>query len=169
MRIPNAQTRAQTRGGFSLIELVIVVVIIGIIGAIAIPRLSRGADGANSAKLKQDLEVLNKALDLYAAEHAGQYPSLANIADQLTQYTDIDGNVSSTPTTTHIYGPYLRSIPPTSAGKHPGSTTIALIDGDGVGWLYRPGQARIYLNRGTVVDDTKEDSALGKLLDRMGL
>ncbi|MBX2852739.1 MAG: prepilin-type N-terminal cleavage/methylation domain-containing protein [Phycisphaeraceae bacterium] len=155
--------------GFSLIELIIVVVIIGIIGAIAIPRLSRGADGANSSKLKQDLEVLNKALDLYAAEHDGAYPTIAEVAQQLTQYTDADGNVSATPTATHIYGPYLRAIPPTSGGKYPGSSTIALSDGTDVGWIYRPARARIYLNRGTVVDDTEEDTALGRLQDKVGL
>ena len=169
MRQSNAQRVARESHGFSLIELVIVVVIIGIIGAIAIPRLSRGADGANSAKLKQDLAVLNKALDLYAAEHGGTYPTAVKIEQQLTQYTDIDGRVSATPTATHLYGPYLRSIPPASGGKYPGATDIAVVDQQGVGWIYRPGQARIFLNRGTVVDDTEEDTALGRLLDGLGL
>lgn len=163
------QRRSNPRRGFSLIELVIVVVIVGVIAAIAIPRLSRGADGANSAKLKQDLEVLNKALDLYAAEHAGAYPTIVKIENQLTRYTDIDGNVSTTKTATHIYGPYLREIPPTSGGKYPGATKIAYTDGTDVGWLYRPVQGRIYLNRGEVVDDTEEDTALGRLLDGLGL
>ena len=146
-----------------------VVIVVAVITAIAIPRLSRGAEGANSAKLKQDLAVLNKALDVYAAEHNGLYPTVADVQAQLTQHTDIDGNVSATPTATHVYGPYLRAMPPTPGGKYPGSTTIAFADGPGVGWLYKPGRARIYLNRGTVVDDDKEDKALGRLLDRLGL
>ena len=163
------QPADRRRHGFSLIELIIVVAIIAVIGAIAIPRLSRGAEGANEAKLKQDLEVLNKALDLYAAEHAGQYPTLLKVEQQLTRYTDIDGGVSAVPTATHLYGPYLREIPPTSGGKYPGATDIAGLDGPDVGWIYRPGRGRIYLNRGTVVDDTREDSALGRLLDGLGL
>src|SRR5688572_30235377 len=76
------------RGGFSLIELVIVVVIIGIIAAIAIPRLSRGSAGAADSALSGNLAVLRNAVDLYATEHGGTFPKLAQFSNQLTQYTD---------------------------------------------------------------------------------
>src|SRR5436853_2961122 len=96
--------------GFSLIELVIVVVIIAIIGAIAIPRMSRGAAGAADSALIGDLKVLRSAIDLYANEHGGTFPSNGNIANQLTQYTDDSGANQSTKDSTHIYGPYLRVV-----------------------------------------------------------
>lgn len=147
--------------GFSLLELVIVVVILGIIGAIAIPRLSRGSEGADDAKLKQDLAVLNKAVDLYAAEHNGEYPTAADGPAQLTQYTDIDGNVSATKTAPYIYGPYLREAPPAPSGPRKGERGMGLADAPGIGWIYNPAHGRIYLNRGVVVDTTKEDEALG--------
>jgi prepilin-type N-terminal cleavage/methylation domain-containing protein len=112
--------------GFSLLELVIVVVIIGIIAAIAIPRMSRGTAGAADSALAGDLAVLRNAIDLFAAEHGGKFPTLANIDDQLTQYTD-DSHTSApvdTKDQTHIYGPYLREVPPLPVGANKGKTTF---------------------------------------------
>jgi prepilin-type N-terminal cleavage/methylation domain-containing protein len=123
------------RRGFSLIELVIVVVIIGIIAAIAIPRMSRGAAGAADSSLEANLKVLRGAIDLYETEH-GKLPTAADIVGQLTQFTDEAGNVSATKTTTAIFGPYLRAIPPLPVGARKGSTGIAAADGAGVGWIY---------------------------------
>ena len=135
-----------TRRGFSLVELVIVVVIIGIIGAIAIPRLSRGSEGATEAAITQNTAVINRALEHYAAEHRGSYPTPALVQQQLTQYTDAAGNVSATRTSTHIYGPYIRSIPPAPAGEAPGSTKISVVDAADVGWLYHATEGRVELN-----------------------
>ena len=109
------------RRGFSLIELVIVIVIIGIIAAIAIPRMSRGAAGAAESALTGDLAVFRSAIDLYAAEHTGAFPG-ATVVTQLTQYTDKTGGVSATKTATHIYGPYLRKVPPMPVGTKKGET-----------------------------------------------
>src|SRR5919112_1210242 len=70
----NSKTSPRRRG-FSLIELVIVVVIIGIIAAIAIPRMSRGTAGAADSALSGNLNVLRNAIELYATEHGGKFPS----------------------------------------------------------------------------------------------
>jgi general secretion pathway protein G len=142
------------RRGFSLIELVIVVVIIAIIGAIAIPRMSRGSAGAADAALAGNLSVLRGAIDLYATEHTGSYPALATFEDQLTQYTDDTGGTSATKTATHIYGPYLRKIPPLPTGAHKGDTGIAapaavppVAEVAGAnGWLYDVGTGQIWAN-----------------------
>src|SRR5436853_6693544 len=91
------------RQGFSLIELVIVVVIIGIIAAIAIPRLSRGSQGAADSALSGNLAVLRAAIDLYATEHGGTYPTVASFDAQLTTYTDVSGGTSASKDATHIY------------------------------------------------------------------
>ena len=118
---------AKCRGfGFSLIELVIVVVIIAIIGAIAIPKMSRGAAGANDAALAQDLSVLRTALDLYATENGGTYPTGANMPNALLQYSDGSGGLSATKTGAYIFGPYLRAVPPMPVGtSNKGSSTFA--------------------------------------------
>jgi len=125
-----------TRRGFSMLELVVVVVIIGIIAAVAIPRLSRGSAGAADSALSSDLAVLRNGIDLYSAEHNGTFPAAATAANQLTQYTDEVGAISATRDATHIYGPYVRKMPPLPVGLRKGKTGIAAADANDVGWIY---------------------------------
>src|SRR5688572_16166507 len=110
----NIQNRA--RRGFSLIELVIVVVIIGILAAIAIPRLSRGAAGASDSAVSGNLTVLRNAVELYATEHGGSFPSVAQFEAQLTTFSDQAGTTSATKTLTAFYGPYVRKLPTLPVG-----------------------------------------------------
>ncbi|MHC4696610.1 MAG: prepilin-type N-terminal cleavage/methylation domain-containing protein [Planctomycetota bacterium] len=105
--------KSRTRA-FSLVELVIVVVIIGVIAAIAVPRISRGAKGAGDAALRASLAGIRNAIDMYAAEHLGNYPGLfpvtadqAALETQLTTKTDANGGAGGD------FGPYLRSGFPT--------------------------------------------------------
>lgn len=162
-------TRTHRQDGFSLIELVIVVVIIAIIGAIAIPRMSRGAAGASESALSGDLAVLRNAIDLYATEHQGDFPGDDGgtfneqlFVDQLTQFTDLSGNVNSEKDNTHIYGPYLRKIPPLPVGDaNQGSTgivdatTVAAPGDNAGGWYYNMNTGNIRAN--TPVGATAED------------
>lgn len=97
--------------GFSFIELVIVVTIIGVISAIAIPRISRTVEDAPEVAYAADLRLIEDAIERYATEHLGKYPTQALFVHQLTKFTDIDGRVSFTKTSKHIFGPYLRSMP----------------------------------------------------------
>lgn len=141
----NAQSRrrrSRLQSGFTLIELVVVVVIIAIIAAIAIPKMSRGSAGAADAAISQDLSTLRSALELYQTEHGGTYPSntsAATFTNQLTQYTDNNGNAQPTKDTTHIYGPYLKTIPPLPVGTNKGLNTVTLTGPAGTGqfgWYY---------------------------------
>jgi prepilin-type N-terminal cleavage/methylation domain-containing protein len=145
--------RRAFRWGFSLLEVVIVVAIIAILAAIGIPRMSRGAKGASDAALSGDLAVLRNAIDLYATEHGGVWPSAANINTQLAQYTDGTGATNATKTGNYIYGPYLRSVPPLPVGAKKGGTTIAAADGTDVGWLYTESTGVIIANTTTETDD----------------
>ena len=133
--------KLKSRRGFSLIELVIVVVIIGIIAAIAIPKLSRGAAGASDSATAQDLAQMRSAIDLFASEHGGTYPSAtpATFVNQLTTYTDIVGAASATKDATHIYGPYIKSIPALPVGTNKGLKTVTGTGPAGTGafgWYY---------------------------------
>lgn len=147
--------KRKMKNGFSLIELVIVVVIIGIIGAIAIPRMSRGASGASDAALSANLSVLRSAVDLYTTEHGGTSPSVVTIADQLTQYTNDAGGTSATKTATHIYGPYLRSVPTNPVGTFKGQSGIAAASAATVGWIYVAASGSIAANAGALEADAK--------------
>lgn len=143
------------RRGFSLLELVIVIVIIGIVAAIAIPRMSRGSAGAAEAALSGNLAVLRSAIDMYAAEHGGTFPTVADFADQMTQYTDFSGAAQSTRDSTHIYGPYVRKIPALPLGAKKGKTGVAAATGDDVGWIYTVASGDIAAN----CTDSETDSA----------
>jgi len=146
------RTKTRRKRGFSLLELVIVVVIIGIIAAIAIPRMSRGTAGASDSAVAGDLAVLRNAIDLFAAEHGGKFPTLAKIENQLTQYTDgtITADPVTTKDTTHIYGPYLRQVPPLPVGANKGKTTFTgTAPGDSAedaGWYYNETSGEIRAN-----------------------
>ena len=123
--------RRKSRRAFSLLELVIVVVIIGVIAAIAIPRMSRGARGADEGALKGNLAVLRNAIELFAAEHGGTFPSgtAAEVEDQLTLYSDVLGATNATKDTASgkIYGPYLKSVPPLPVGTKRGDATLVVV------------------------------------------
>ncbi len=143
---------------FSLIELVIVVVIIGIIAAIAIPRLSRGAAGAADAALIGDLAVMRSGIDLYETEHVGAQPTLANFVNQMTQFTDANGNTSATKGGLFIYGPYLRQVPPLPVGVLKGQTNIKAPPANGLGafgWVYSSGLMFANTAAGEVDDSGK--------------
>ena len=134
---------------FSLIEIVVVAAILAILAAIALPRLSRGSRGASDAALDTDLAALQEAIDLFATEHDGQFPGADDIAKQLTQYTDRQGQAQATKDASHIYGPYLHAIPPLPVGHRRGNTRIASEDAEDIGWIYTPASGEIQANVGT--------------------
>ena len=125
-----------------MIELVVVVIIIAIIAAIAIPKMSRGSAGAGESALSQDLATVRSAIDVYQTEHGGAFPSNQSadtFVRQLTQYTDSQGNYQSSKDATHIYGPYLRSIPPLPVGTNKGQSSVAMSSSAtsmSAGWYY---------------------------------
>lgn len=148
--------------GFSLVELVIVIVIIGVIAAIAVPRISRGAAGAGASALRADLHVLRNAIDMYAAEHGGDFPTLLSFEAQLTDFTDDSGNVSPTSTkdSTYKYGPYLVSIPALKVGDGKGGTGIAADAATATaddGWVYDEDTGAIKANAGDTAADEDGD------------
>src|SRR4051794_40579549 len=110
-------SRVHRAGGFTLIELAIVVAIIAIIGAIAIPQMSRGAAGTSDSALVQDLQILRKAVEHYASEHQGKYPSVDTFKHQMTKHSDEAGNTSGQTAAPYLYGPYLVEVPQLPVGN----------------------------------------------------
>jgi prepilin-type N-terminal cleavage/methylation domain-containing protein len=152
-------TVTQRKKAFSLVELVIVIVIIGIIAAIAVPRISRGAKGASDSAIRADLTLLRNAIDLYAAEHNGNFPTIAKFTEQVTTYTNVAGDDVATKDATHIFGPYLKAVPGlpvagvgTTGGKV-GDKGVAAADAANIGWLYTAATGNIASNTGTAADE----------------
>jgi general secretion pathway protein G len=154
----NTMTTRKPRQGFSLVELVIVIVIMGVIAAIAVPRISRGAAGAGGSALRADLYILRNAIDLYAAEHNGDYPTVAGFVAQMTQYSDADSNTSASKVAPFLFGPYLVSVPTLKVGtgtaNGKGKTVVGAIVDAANGWVYNETLGTIVANSVDAADDS---------------
>ena len=154
-----SRTAYSRKRAFSLLELVVVVVIIGIIAAIAIPRMSRGTGGAADSALAGDLAVLRNAVDLFAAEHDGKFPTLAKVTAQLTLYTDASNTTDAVAARDkdHPFGPYVRAIPKLPVGANKGKDTFTGTSPpgtDAAGWYYDETTGKIQANCVTTEVDT---------------
>jgi len=145
--------RLTQKEGSGLLEVVIVVVSVALLAAVSIPRMSRGSGSPGDSTTTDGLAALRNAIDQYAAEHGGVFPTVAEINRQLTQYTDISGAVSETRSYPYVYGPYLRSIPVMPVGVRAGNSKIAASDAEDVGWLYSGISGTITVNTATELDD----------------
>ena len=135
------------RRAFTLVEILIVVIILGIMATIIIGVFTNNTREASGNALRDNLRTMRSAIQVYMAQHAS-YPTLAGFEAQMTQYTDASGATSPTKTATHIYGPYLLSIPTLPVGIERGNTGVTGISYTaGFGWGYDPiaGQLRANL------------------------
>ena len=91
---------------FTLIEILIVVIILGILAAIVIPQFSSASNQARESTLKDCLRYLREQIGIYKMQHndvppgypsgnQSATPDAPTFLSQMTQYTDIAGNVSS--------------------------------------------------------------------------
>ncbi len=68
------QRRASKPQGFTLIELMVVVVIIGLLASMVIPNMSRMAGRAKEAAVKQNMHLLQTAVEDFSVLSTGRYP-----------------------------------------------------------------------------------------------
>lgn len=133
---------------FSLVELVMVVAIIAIIAAIAMPRITQAGRRAQANALLATLENVRAAIDHYYAEHnrypgynpSTSAPSGAWFINQLTRFSDEQGNVADLTTSQYKYGPYLRKPFPTNpinglSDVHVRASSSTPVAAGSTGWI----------------------------------
>ena len=160
--VPKRRLRASSRsGGFTLVEILIVVVILGILAMIVIPKFSNASHQARENTLKDDLRYLRTQIQVYKAQHrdiAPGYGGTATFVEQMTMFTDDQGNTNPTYTKVFRFGPYLTKMPTNPLNEKetldvagPAETTLSKVDG-GAGWVYKPTTGEI------IADLTGNDS-----------
>ena len=85
--LPNhmLKNRKSSRGGFTLVEIMIVVAIIGLLAAIAVPGFIRARKRSQATAILNDCRVLDGALQQYATEN-NRVGSTASDSAMLTAY-----------------------------------------------------------------------------------
>jgi prepilin-type N-terminal cleavage/methylation domain-containing protein len=70
----------RTASGFTLIELLVVVAIIGLLSSIVLVSLTSARAKARDAKRAEGMHQIQTALELYANDHNGNYPTTSGWA-----------------------------------------------------------------------------------------
>lgn len=127
--------RRTTRGGFTLVEILIVVIILGILAAIVIPQFANASSDARTTNLKTTLVNVRNQIEVFKAQHNETAPALAGMWVLLTGQTDTTEANSAAPTGTH-WGPYLQAPPinPLNGQTGISSNTVDTA----AGWYYQP-------------------------------
>jgi general secretion pathway protein G len=141
-------SRACARRGFTLIEVLMVVAAMAIIAGVVVPQVTTVIDDAKNSAMLKDLREVTMAIERYRMDHTGSPPDLIqnDTLVQLTQKTDVDGNVGNG--AQYLYGPYLPEV-----GKNPlnGVARVFRINtappaslSSRVGWVYHPASGQIW-------------------------
>jgi general secretion pathway protein G len=129
------------RQGFTLVEVLIVVVIMAVLAAAIIPQFTDSTKDAKQSTGKFNLHTLRGQLEVYRAQHNGEYPSALS---KLTVGTNADHSLGGT------LGPYVREIPDDSVtGSNAIATSTAYpitVTGTTGGWIYNATTGEIRIN-----------------------
>jgi general secretion pathway protein G len=142
----------RSKGGFTLIEILIVVVILGILAAIVLPQFSNASQTAKQNTLKDDLRYLRTQIIVYSAQHRdtppgypggsrSASPTVTDFLSQMTNRTNESGSTGA-PAATYPFGPYLQKMPPNPINALDTIKIVAdnaaLPTADGTtGWIYK--------------------------------
>lgn len=70
---------SRSREGFTLIELLVVISIISVLSTIAMTSLNGARAKARDARRYSDMNEIKNAIEMYAADHGGVYPSTGGV------------------------------------------------------------------------------------------
>ncbi|MES2794064.1 MAG: type II secretion system major pseudopilin GspG [Planctomycetota bacterium] len=93
------QVQHNKRRGFTLIEVLLVLAILGVIAAMVVPQLMGRQKKANIDATRLSITGVEQALDLYAVDHSGEYPTTAEGLEALISHPNNDEKWN---------GPYLK-------------------------------------------------------------
>jgi prepilin-type N-terminal cleavage/methylation domain-containing protein len=133
--------------GFSLVELVMVVFILAVVSGIAVPRVVHAGHRAQAQALFASIANVRQAVDYFQAEH-GRFPGYNPatsapdgtwFVNQLLQWSDVNGKVSTTPSADYRFGPYLRPPFPVNPVNNLATVRVRATHGAtasaGTGWI----------------------------------
>jgi general secretion pathway protein G len=136
--------------GFTLVEILIVVIILGILAAIVIPQFTEASSEARVSNLMTNLQTIRSQLLLYKTQHLEHYPTNDatghTFEEQMTQFSDVTGDVSAAPSSSFPYGPYLQSVP---ANPISGSNAVVVEDDAATGFAAPAADAGWWFNSAT--------------------
>ena len=96
--------KAQTTRGFTLIELLVVIAIIGLLASIVLASLNSARKKSRDARRLADLKQLQNALELYANDNSGNYPSSGTTVPAA-------GETAGTALAALVTGQFIAAIP----------------------------------------------------------
>ena len=85
----------KSRGGFTLVEIMIVVAIIALLAAIAVPGFLRARKRSQASRIINDLRLIDSAVDQYAIETNKKSGDVVRVIDW-TQYLKKGTNLEAT-------------------------------------------------------------------------
>jgi general secretion pathway protein G len=129
------------RTGFTLIELVVVILILGILAGVGAPKLFSTSGLATENGCKQTLSIIRDGIELYAADHAGDFPACtgtgADFHTAMEEYVRGKFPVSPVGMENNLVKP---------SGADP-----VAADGTVTGWMYNPTTGEFICNSTDVV------------------
>jgi prepilin-type N-terminal cleavage/methylation domain-containing protein len=132
-----------SRSAFTLVEVLIVVVIMAVLAAAIIPQFTDSTKDAKTSTAKFNIHALRGQLELYKAQHTGEYP---DVLSKLTVKTNADHTTTGSPT----LGKYITEIPTDSVtGSNAVATSAAdpiVVSGTTGGWIYNAATGEIRIN-----------------------
>lgn len=81
VRATTIRAKRASQAGFTLLELMIVMIIIGILAAVAVPAYLQSVKKAKEAVLREDLQVLRKAIDSYTVDKQKAPQALTDLVE----------------------------------------------------------------------------------------